>query len=146
LRLGGRTVEPIWHRIYQTASRTRGRIENVLSWSIANGYSQGPNPARWGDNLEHLLPDKSQAAKKSKHHDALPYEEMSPFWSTLKKQEGVAARALEFIILTAVRASEATLADWSEFDLKEKVWTIPADRMKSSDRTGSRFPKQPWQF
>jgi integrase len=91
----------------------------------------GPNPARWGDNLVHLLPDKSQAAKKSKHHPALPYDEMGGFWATLNKQEGVAARALEFVILTAVRCSEATLSVWDEFDLKEKVWTIPAERMKS---------------
>lgn len=126
-----RTVEPIWHKIYQTASRTRGKIENVLSWSIANGYRDGPNPARWGDNLEFLLPDKSQAAKKSTHHAALPYDELPGFWATLNNVEGVAPRALEFIILTAVRASEATLAIWSEIDFKEKVWTIPADRMKS---------------
>ena len=61
----------------------------------------------------------------------MPYDELPGFWATLNNVEGVAPRALEFIILTAVRASEATLAIWSEIDFKEKVWTIPADRMKS---------------
>ena len=41
------------------------------------------------------------------------------------------ARALEFLILTAARTGEVIGAKWSEFELKAKVWTVPADRMKA---------------
>ena len=49
----------------------------------------------------------------------------------LRDREGMSARALEFTILTAARTSEAIEAKWSEFDLSEKLWTVPAERMKA---------------
>jgi integrase len=123
-------VEPIWETIPETASRVRGRIENVLSWAIANGYFKTENPARWSDNLEHLLPAKGQIAKAN-HHPALSYSELSEFWSALNEREGVAARALEFTILTAARTNEVLGASWDEIDFKSKTWVVPAERMKA---------------
>ena len=74
-------VEPIWQRIPETASRVRGRIENVLSWAIANRYREGPNPARWPDNLEHLLPAIGLISKVN-HHAALAYDQLPEFWGS----------------------------------------------------------------
>jgi integrase len=128
-----RALEPIWHRIPSTASRVRGRIENVLSWAIATKYREGPNPARWADNLEHLLPALGQI-KQNAHHAALPYAEMPAFWAKLAAREGVSARALAFTILTAARTGETLGAKWSEIDLKERTWTIPANRIKGGQQ------------
>jgi integrase len=126
-----KALEPVWRRIPDTASRTRGRVENVLSWAIANKYREGPNPARWADNLEHLLPAVTQIkARATNHHAALPYAELPAFMSELRTREGISARALEFTILTAARTGEVTGARWDEIDLRARVWTVPADRIK----------------
>jgi len=61
----------------------------------------------------------------------MPYRDIPGFMQELRARDGLSARALEFTILTAARTSEATGACWPEFDLSEKVWTVPADRMKS---------------
>ena len=130
-------VEPIWRAIPETASRVRGRIENVLSWAIANRYREGPNPARWADALEHLLPAKGQIAKAN-HHAALPYDALPEFWAALNEREGTAARALEFTILTAARTGEVIGATWDEIDLESKTWAVPEGRMKA--RKEHRIP------
>ena len=114
----------------ETASRVRGRIENVLDYAAARDLRSGPNPAEWSGNIKHLLPARSKV-RRVKHHDALPYLEIPAFMRALRAREGIAARALEFTILTAARTNEVTGAQWSEFDLKEKRWVIPEERMKA---------------
>ncbi len=123
-------VEPIWQSKTETATRVRSRIENILDWATVRGYRQGDNPARWRGHLEKSLPARSKV-RKVKHHAALPYQEIAAFMVDLRAREAVAARALEFAILTAARSGEVLNASWSEFDLDEGVWTIPADRMKA---------------
>ncbi len=125
-----KALEPIWRVKPETASRLRGRIESVLAWATVRGYRAGDNPARWRGHLAELLPARNDV-KKVEHHAALPYSEIGAFVATLRKQEGIAALALEFTILTATRTGEVIGARWEEFDLSEKVWTIPADRMKA---------------
>ncbi|NVK47208.1 MAG: tyrosine-type recombinase/integrase [Rhodobacteraceae bacterium] len=126
-----RVLEPIWRTKTETASRTRGRIEAVLSWATVMGYRSGDNPARWADNLEHMLPNPLKLKKANeKHHAALPYQEVAAFMSKLREVDGTPARALEFSILTATRAAEVRFAVWSEVDLSEKLWVIPSVRMK----------------
>jgi integrase len=56
---------------------------------------------------------------------------LGTFMKELRAQESVSARALEFLILTAVRTNEAINARWDEIDLDQRVWTIPAERMKA---------------
>jgi integrase len=124
-----KVVEPIWQTKTETAGRLRGRIENVLDWASTRGYRQGDNPARWRGHLENLLPKRGKV-RKVRHHPALPYQEIGTFMAALRSQEGIAARALEFAILTAVRTGEAIGAVWDEIDLRAKTWTIPAERMK----------------
>lgn len=123
-------LDPIWATKTETASRVRGRMENVLDWAAARGYRKGENPARWRGHLDKLLPRRSKV-QKVEHHSALPYSEITAFMLELRKREGVAARAMEFTILTAARTSEVIGAHRSEFDLAAKVWIIPGDRMKT---------------
>ncbi len=124
-----KVLEPIWITKAETAARLRGRIEAILDWATARGHRQGENPARWKGHLENLLPRQSRS-RRIKHHPALAYADMPAFMARLRQQEGVAARALEFTILTAARTSEAVGARWSEVDEHEAVWIVPADRMK----------------
>ncbi|WP_316186210.1 MULTISPECIES: tyrosine-type recombinase/integrase [unclassified Bradyrhizobium] len=122
-------IEPLWSKKPETASRLRGRIEAVLDWATARGFRQGENPARWRGHLDKLLPARAKV-RKVKHHAALPYDELPAFMIGLRAQEGVAARALEFLILTAARTGEVIGARPDE--IKDKVWTVPAGRMKAS--------------
>jgi integrase len=124
-----KAVEPIWTAKPETASRVRGRIEAVLDWAAARGHRQGENPARWRGHLENLLPKRSKVARVE-HHAALPYRDLPGFVMELHQQEGVAARALEFTILTAARTGEVIGATWTEIDLEACLWTVPAERMK----------------
>ena len=122
-------LEPIWTTKTETASRLRGRLENILDWAKGRGYRTGDNPALWRGHLEHQLAKPSKVAKV-KHHPALPYEDMGKFMAQLRKHDGLGSRALEFSILTATRSGEARGAKWSEIDLKAAVWAIPGERMK----------------
>ena len=125
-----KVIEPIWSEKPETASRLRGRIETVLDWATARGYRTGDNPARWRGLLENLLPAKSKV-RKIRHHPALPYTEIASFMLKLRAREGIASSMLEFTILCAARTGEVLGARWSEIDLNARVWTVPADRMKS---------------
>jgi integrase len=125
-----KVLEPIWYSKTDTANRVRGRIESVLDWAKVRGYREGENPARWRGHLDKLLPARSKV-RKVEHHAALPYAELPAFMARLREQSGAAARALEFIVLTAARASEVLLARRSEIDLDARMWTVPAERMKA---------------
>lgn len=129
LALVMKCLDPIWKEKTETASRLRGRIEQVLDWATVRGYRQGENPARWKGHLDKLLPAKSKVAAVE-HHPALPYQEIGAFMEDLKKIEGLGARALEFAILCASRSNEVRGATWGEIDMKARMWTIPAERMK----------------
>lgn len=123
-------LRPIWETKTETATRVRQRIEAVLSWATTHGYREGPNPAEWRGNLDTVLP-KPAKVKKAGNHAALPIPEMGAFMNDLRQREALAARGLEFAILTAGRSGEVRGATWSEIDLAAKVWTIPAERMKA---------------
>jgi integrase len=88
------------------------------------------NPAELTARFKKALPQLPKG-KKPQHHSALPYAEIGAFMADLRQRDSIAGRALEFAILTATRTSETLLAQWPEFDLAGKVWTIPADRMKA---------------
>jgi integrase len=124
-----RAIEPIWMAKTETASRVRGRIEAVLDWCTVRGYRTGDNPARWKGHLSEVLPARGQVAKPV-HHAALAYAAVPVFMAELRKREGVAARALEFTVLTAARTAETIGAQWPEISFESKTWTVPAGRMK----------------
>lgn len=124
-------LNPIWKSKNETASRLRGRIELVLSYAMQAGYRpDGLNPARWKGGLDKLLAAPSKV-QKTKHFKALAANEISEFFQKLAQVEGQGARALEFAILTAARSGEVRGATWSEIDIRGKMWTIPANRMKA---------------
>jgi integrase len=126
----GQSAAALWIAKPETASRVRGRIESILDWAKVRGYREGENPARWRGHLAQLLPARAKV-KKVQHHAALPYADVSDFMTELRAQEGVAARALEFAILTAARSGETIGARWNEINILEKIWIIPAERMKA---------------
>jgi integrase len=119
-------LEPLWSRAPTTASRVRGRIETVLGWAGVRGYRSTENPARWTGHLEHILPSPNNGAE---HLASLPYQQMGSFMAALRTAPGIAARALEFAILTACRTAEVRGARWEE--IEGDVWTIPGKRMKA---------------
>jgi integrase len=123
-------LEPIWSTKTETAARVRGRIESVLDWATTRGYREGLNPARWKGHLDTILPAASRV-KRIKHQPALPASDVAAFMAALRLEAGIAARALEFAILTAARSGEVRGATWAEVDLEGAVWVIPAERMKA---------------
>jgi integrase len=125
-----KVLEPIWAKKPETASRVRQRIENILDFAKVRGHRDGENPARWRGHLDKLLPARSRV-RKVEHLAALPYAALPGFLSNLREREATAARALEFLILTAARTGEVIGARWNEIDLLDKTWTVPAARMKA---------------
>ncbi|MGI4813410.1 MAG: tyrosine-type recombinase/integrase [Janthinobacterium lividum] len=125
-------LDPIWQTKPETASRVRGRIEAVLDWAKVKHYRDGENPARWRGHLDKLLAAPKRI-KRSNHHAALPYKNLPSFMRELRKQRGIAARALELLILTGARTGEIIGSSPSEFDLETVLWTVPAERMKAKE-------------
>jgi integrase len=125
-----KVLEPIWTARPETANRVRGRIESIIDWATARGYRRGENPARWRGHLENLLPRKSKL-RTIQHHVALPYRDIASFLTELRQEKGIAVRALEFAILTAARAGEFAGARWDEINMAERIWIVPARRMKA---------------
>lgn len=123
-------IRPLWATKRETANRIRQRIEAILDAAKVEGKRTGENPARWQGHLALILPAHG---KKSKgHHAAMPWKQVPAFVADLRERDGIASRALEFLILTACRSGEVRGAAWSEFDLDAKIWTVPKERMKSA--------------
>jgi integrase len=122
-----KVLQPLWQRIPETASRIRGRIERILAFATVQGYRSGDNPARWRGHLKEMFPDRS----KQQNFAALPFDQIPAFMDQLRNDDRLAARALEFCVLTAARSSEVTGATWEEIDLTQRLWTIPAARTKT---------------
>jgi integrase len=123
-------MTPIWTDKNETASRVRGRLEVILDWAKVNGHRAGENPARWKGHLAHLLPARSKV-HKAEHLPALPWERMPEFMRQLRQQEGLAAKCLEFTILTGARSGESRGIPWEgEINTVDKLWIVPGRRMK----------------
>ena len=124
-----RVLKPLWQTRPETANRLRGRCERVWDLAKASGHCSGENPFRWRGHLDKLLPRRPQLARG--HHAAMPFADLPAFVGRLRAMQGIAPRALEFAILTAARSGEVLGARWEEIDQQEKVWTVPAGRMKA---------------
>jgi integrase len=126
-----KVLDPIWSTKTVTASRIRRRIEWILDWAVVRGHRpKGDNPARWRGHLDQVLPKRGQIAPVT-HLKALPYAELPAFMAELRARESNAARMLEFTIVTAARTGEVIGARWSEINFDERVWVVPAARMKA---------------
>lgn len=120
--------EPIWKSKYATALKTRQRVALVLDYCVDKGWRDEilQNPAR----------HKSGTFKKpkdyqTKNHAAIDRVEMPGFMTDLRALGSVSAWALELTILTGVRTTETRAAKWDEIDFENRMWTIPANRMKA---------------
>lgn len=122
-------LKPIWQSKNETASRLRGRIERVLDAAKARGLRSGENPARWRGHLSLLLPKRLKLTRG--HHKAIHYDQLPDFFCQLQTRTGAASLALEFLILTAARSGEVRYLTVEEIDRENRVWTIPAARMKA---------------
>src|SRR5450830_880830 len=128
-RPGRQALEPIWLAKTETATRLRWRIEAILDWATVNKFRIGDNPARWRGHLEFLLANPNKVAPVI-NRPALAWTEAPAFLADLHERDGVAARALEFLIYTAGRSSEVRGATWAEISFADALWTVPASRMK----------------
>jgi integrase len=124
-------LQPIWLTKPETSKRLRGRIEKILDAAKARRLRpmDAMNPAAWRGHLALLLPSQSKLARG--HHAALAWKDAPAFVATLRQRAALAARCLEFVILTAARSGEALGATWDEINLQQKLWTVPASRMKA---------------
>lgn len=122
-------LTPLWQKRPETASRLRGRIERVLDFARARGWRDGENPALWRGHLKAILPARQKLTRG--HHAAMPYKAVPGFLAQLRGREAMAARGIEFLILTAARSGEVLGARWDEIDLEAGLWTVPAGRMKA---------------
>jgi integrase len=122
-------ADDFWSKKPETASRVRQRIEKVISAADTAAGRERLNPARW-EVIGKSLPSKSRVAKVE-HHAALPWQQLPTFMIGLRKQAGVGALALQFVILTAARSGEVRGMTWGEVHKVQKVWLVPADRMKA---------------
>ncbi len=135
-----RVLSPIWTTKTETAKRVQGRMENVLDFAAAHKWRDSMNPARWRGHLDKLLP-KPTRVKPVAHHPAMPYDDVPAFMRELKARDNISSMALQFLILTATRTSEAIQARWSEIDLEAATWTIPATRMKAKREHSVPLPE-----
>jgi integrase len=134
------TKGKLWFVKTETAKRLLGRIKTVLDYATVNEYRSGTNPAQWTGHLSTQLPSPKKLQKKE-HHPAVPYQQMGDFMSKLRSNPSISAKALEFLILTAVRSGSVRQAEWSEIDFEKALWIIPAEHTKA--RQEHRVPLQP---
>lgn len=122
-----KVLTPIWHTKRETASRVRQRIATVMDWAKVAGHRSGDNPCAL---IEEALGRQKETVE---HHSALPFQQVGAFLRALRNgpSEDVTKLAFELLILTAVRTTEIRGAVWDEFDLRNNLWTIPAERMKA---------------
>ena len=123
-------LSPLWTTKTETAKRVQGRIENILDYAAVHQYRDALNPARWRGHLDKLLPQPARV-KTVTHHPAMPYAQVPEFMGELSLHPSLSSLALQFLILTATRTSEVLKAQWTEIDLREATWTVPAERMKA---------------
>jgi integrase len=126
-----KVLEPGWRKITATMDRIRGRCEIVIDFARARDWYSGENPFRWRGHLEHILPSLRDI-KPKRHHKALNYEHVGEFMTKLRASRRIGARALELVVMTAVRAEEAVSVRWREFDLDKARWDLPPERTKGN--------------
>jgi integrase len=129
-----RVLSPIWSLKSETATILRNRIELVLSYAKSRGWRSGENVARWRDHLANLMPRPGKV-HRVEHRPAMDWRDAPALMAELGGGgPGVAAKCMRFLVLTATRSGEARGCRWSEIDLEQKLWTIPAERMTKTGR------------
>ena len=117
-------LAPIWIEKHETAKRLKQRLSTVFDWAKGAGHYPHENPV---NGVKKALPI---VKRRPKHMAAMEWHALPAFMKDLSCREGISARTLEFLILTATRSGEARGACWEEVDLRAKEWVIPGERMK----------------
>lgn len=122
-------LRPIWLEKAETASRVKQRCHGVIKWCWAQGFVKS-NPV---DVVDHLLPKQPGKRERVQHQPSMPWRIVPAFVQDVlwAGPRNVTRSLLEFVALTAPRSGEARGMTWDEIDLEEKMWTVPAARMKA---------------
>jgi integrase len=121
-----KVLAPLVTEKHVTAARLRGRIETVLDYARASGWRTGDNPAD-KTVISHMLPLRSEKDGVT-HQPAIPFAQVPTLMQALRATKGTDARFLEMIALSLIRSEAVRQARFDEFDLAERVWTIPLGR------------------
>ena len=135
-----KVIGSLWEKRTETATRLQGRIKSVFDYAIVSEFRTAINPATWTGYLETQLsaPNKLQ---KVEHQPAIPYKDVGDFMIKLRSKDSISAKALEFLVLTAVRSGSVREADWQEIDFENRIWNIPAEHTKTKQE--HRVPLSP---
>ena len=139
-RATGESVGKLWYARTETAGRLQGRIKTVLDYAIVNEYRAGNNPALWSGYLDTQLPAPNKI-RTVVHHPCVPYVEVGDFMAKLRANHCISSKALQMLVLTAVRSGSVRMADWGEVDFHKMLWIIPAEHTKTKQE--HRVPLSP---
>lgn len=131
-----KALEPIAVRSPDLAGRVRGRIATVLRWAGGERHVTGANQA----DTDWIKGKVNAALKgvKKQRQASLRVGDAQRWWGALRYREGMGARALEFLALTATRSGDVRGMTWGEVD--RAVWTIPAERLKIKNKGDHSVP------
>jgi integrase len=122
-------LSPIWTEKHETAKRLAQRIKIVLDVAKSKGFREGENPVTSIKDAQ-VLP---KVKAKAKHHAAMKWQDVPSFFNDLRNREAMAAKALMFTCLTGSRTGEVLGMRWDEIDIEARLWTCPAERMKTAN-------------
>jgi integrase len=133
---------PVWRSKPEVARKLYPAIRRVFEHARIrlrdeHGIAMPDNPARW-DDLK-AMGFETPARLSRGHHPSLPHNQMPAFMADLRGRNAVAARALEFLILTNARTDAVLKATWEEFDLDKAVWTVPLANLKDRAHRNEGF-------
>lgn len=131
-------LRPIWSSKTETASRVRGRLENIFSYAVTDGLMEF-NPAIWRGNLDRDLPPPSKI-QIVEHHEAMPLEVLQEKISCFYPADTRTRQVILFTILTASRVGESVPARWDEIDWENRIWSVPPERRKDQKPYPHRVP------
>lgn len=131
-------LKPIWLEKNETASRVRGRLENILAYAVTDGILPS-NPAIWRGNLDRDLPPPSKI-QVVEHYEAMPLEVLQEKISCFYPADTRTRQVILFTILTASRVGESVPARWNEIDWENRIWSVPPERRKDQKPYPHRVP------
>jgi integrase len=123
-------IQPIWLSKNVSARRVMHRIGQVLRFAHVKKWRPTlDNPARYGGQLEYVLPRNIN--RNVRHHPCYPLADLPMLMQLLAAQPGTAALAARFCICTCTRPGETFNCRWDYIDLDKKIMTIPAGQYKT---------------
>jgi len=119
-----KVLEPIWTAKHETARRIMQRLSTIFDWAKVAGHYPFENP------VNGVKKAFGTVNAKPTHMQSMAWSDLPAFMKELAKRDGIPARTLEFVILTAMRSGEVRGARWAEINFKDRVWNVPGEGMK----------------